>query len=98
MDINEKMNNAIINDDIDSIEKTVSKGYCELLGGLTTHNGIGKWLNKGKIYNDKLNIYQVAIQPSKKKLFIKLCKKYGKLTQQLAIYVVINNKARIIQL
>ena len=39
MDINEKMNNAIINDDIDSIEKTVSKGYAPvrvmLLNGCT---------------------------------------------------------------
>ncbi len=39
MDINEKMNNAIINDDIDSIEKTVSKGYApvrvRLLNGYT---------------------------------------------------------------
>ena len=72
--------------------------FCELLGGLTTYSGIGKWLNKGKIYNDKINIYQVAIQPSKKKLFIKLSKKYGKLTKQLAIYVIINNKVSIINI
>ena len=61
-------------------------------------NGRGSWLYKAKLYNDNIKIYQIAIEPSKKKLFIKLCKKYGKLTKQLAIYVVINNKARIIQL
>ena len=71
---------------------------CKNFGGLTTYSGNGKWYNNGKLYFDKLNIYQIAIKPSKKKLFIKLSKKYGKLTKQLAVYVVINNRPRIIQL
>ena len=71
---------------------------CKNFGGLTTYNGNGKWYNNGKLYFDKLSIYQIAIKPNKKKLFIKLSKKYGKLTKQLAVYVVINNRPRIIQL
>ena len=71
---------------------------CKNFGGLTTYSGSGKWYNNGKLYFDKLSIYQIAIEPSKKKLFIKLSKKYGKLTKQLAVYVVINNRPRIIQL
>ena len=49
---------------------------CKKFGGLTTYSGNGKWFNNGKLYYDKLNIYQIAIEPSKKKLFIKLSKKY----------------------
>ena len=71
---------------------------CKNFGGLTTYSGSGKWYNNGKLYFDKLSIYQIAIEPSKKKLFIKLSKKYGKLTKQLAVYVVINNRPRLIQL
>jgi len=71
---------------------------CKNFGGLTTYSGSGKWYNNGKLYFDKLSIYQIAIEPSKKKLFIKLSKKYGKLTKQLAVYVVINNKPRLIDL
>ena len=71
---------------------------CKKFGGLTTYSGNGKWFNNGKLYYDKLNIYQIAIKPNKKELFIKLCKKYGKLTKQLTIYVVVNNKPRLIDL
>ena len=71
---------------------------CNKFGGCTTFNGMGKWVDKNKLYFDKLRIYQVAIEPRDKKEFITMCKKYGKLTKQLAIYVVINNKPRIINL
>ncbi len=71
---------------------------CNKFGGCTTFNWMGKWVDKNKLYFDKLRIYQVAIQPKDKKEFITMCKKYGKLTKQLAIYVVINNKPRIINL
>ena len=71
---------------------------CKKFGGLTTYSGNGKWFNNGKLYYDKLNIYQIAIAPSKKELFIKLCKKYGKLTKQLAVAIVINNKPRILNI
>jgi len=39
---------------------------CKKFGGLTTYSGNGKWFNNGKLYYDKLNIYQIAIAPSKK--------------------------------
>tara|TARA_E500000318_G_scaffold17329_1_gene17622 strand:- start:2782 stop:3084 length:303 start_codon:yes stop_codon:yes gene_type:complete len=71
---------------------------CNKFGGCTTFNGMGKWVDKNKLYFDKLRIYQVAIELKDKKEFITMCKKYGKLTKQLAIYVVINNKPRIINL
>lgn len=71
---------------------------CKKFGGCTTFNGMGKWVDKNKLYFDKLRIYQVAIDPKNKKEFVTMCKKYGKLTKQLAIYVVINNKPRIINL
>ena len=71
---------------------------CNKFGGCTTINGMGKWVDKNKLYFDKLRIYQVAIEPRDKKEFITMCKKYGKLTKQLAIYVMINNKPRIINL
>jgi hypothetical protein len=71
---------------------------CKKFGGCTTFSGMGKWVDKNKLYFDKLRIYQVAIDPKNKKEFVTMCKKYGKLTKQLAIYVVINNKPRIINL
>jgi len=71
---------------------------CEKFGGVTAFNGVGKWVDKNKLYFDKLRIYQVAIEKKDKKEFIAMCKKYGKLTKQLAIYIVINNKPKIINL
>jgi len=71
---------------------------CEKFGGVTAFNGVGKWVDKNKLYFDKLRIYQVAIEPKDKKEFIAMCKKYGKLTKQLAIYIVINNKPKIINI
>lgn len=71
---------------------------CEKFGGVTAFNGVGKWVDKNKLYFDKLRIYQVAIEKKDKKEFIAMCKKYGKLTKQLAIYIVINNKPKIINI
>ena len=71
---------------------------CEKFGGVTAFNGVGKWVDKNKLYFDKLRIYQVAIEKKDKKEFVTMCKKYGKLTEQLAIYIVINNKPKIINI
>jgi len=71
---------------------------CEKFGGVTAFNGVGKWVDKNKLYFDKLRIYQVAIEKKDKKKFLTMCKKYGKLTKQLAIYIVINNKPKIINI
>ena len=71
---------------------------CEKFGGVTAFNGVGKWVDKNKLYFDKLRIYQVAIEKKDKKEFLAMCKKYGKLTKQLAIYIVINNKPKIINI
>ncbi len=71
---------------------------CEKFGGVTAFNGVGKWVDKNKLYFDKLRIYQVAIEKKDKKEFVAMCKKYGKLTKQLAIYIVINNKPKIINI
>ena len=71
---------------------------CEKFGGVTAFNGVGKWVDKNKLYFDKLRIYQVAIEKKEKKEFVAMCKKYGKLTKQLAIYIVINNKPKIINI
>ena len=71
---------------------------CEKFGGVTAFNGVGKWVDKNKLYFDKLRIYQVAIEKKDKKEFVAMCKKYGKLTKQLAIYLVINNKPKIINI
>jgi hypothetical protein len=71
---------------------------CEKFGGVTAFNGVGKWVDKNKLYFDKLRIYQVEIEKKDKKEFVTMCKKYGKLTKQLAIYIVINNKPKIINI
>ena len=41
---------------------------------------------------------EIFIKPSQTKLFIKYAIKYGKLTNQLAVAIVINNKPKIIEL
>ena len=71
---------------------------CKKFGGLTTYTGKGKWLNNNKLYNDNLNIYQIYIKRNQTKLFIKHAIKYGKLTNQLAVAIVINNKPRILEI
>ena len=69
---------------------------CEKFGGVTAFNGVGKWVDKNKLYFDKLRIYQVAIEQKDKKKFLAMCKKYAIKTKQKAYYVVINNKPKII--
>ena len=71
---------------------------CKKFGGLTPYTGKGKWLNKNKLYYDNLNIYQIYIKRNQTKLFINHAIKFGKLTKQLAVAIVINNKPRIIEL
>jgi len=71
---------------------------CKKFGGLTTYTGKGKWLNNNKLYYNKLNIYQIYIKRNQTKLFIKHAIKYGKLTKQLAVAIVINNKPRILEI
>ena len=71
---------------------------CKKFGGLTTYTGKGKWLNNNKLYYDNLNIYQIYIKRKQTKLFIKHAIKYGKLTKQLAVAIVINNKPRILEI
>ena len=79
---------------LNQLEVEASKKF----GGLTSYKGQGKWLNNNKLYDEKINIYQFAINNLQKKLFITMAKKYGILTGQLAIYVVVNNQVRIINL
>ena len=69
---------------------------CQKFGGVTTFNGVGKWVDKDKLYFDKLKIFQVAIDEKNKKKFLAMCKKYAIKTKQKAYYVVINNKPKII--
>jgi hypothetical protein len=71
---------------------------CKKFGGLTTYTGKGKWLNNNKLYYDNLNIYQIYIKRNQTKLFIKHAIKYGKLTKQLAVAIVINNKPKILNI
>jgi len=47
---------------------------------------LGKQNNTGTFDSDRLE------------KMISVCKKYGKLTKQLTIYVVVNNKPRLIEL
>ena len=79
---------------LNQLEVEASKKF----GGLTSYKGQGKWLNNNKLYDEKINIYQIAINKIQKKLFITMAKKYGILTGQLEIYLVVNNQVRIIKL
>tara|TARA_R100001224_G_scaffold95523_2_gene65133 strand:- start:1678 stop:1980 length:303 start_codon:yes stop_codon:yes gene_type:complete len=79
---------------LNQLEVEASKKF----GGLTSFKGQGKWLNANKLYDEQINIYQFAINKLQKKIFLTLAKKYGVLTGQLAIYVIIDNKVKIINL
>jgi hypothetical protein len=83
---------------VKKIHKQLVVELCSKFGGCTTSSGRGKWIDNGKLYNDSLNIYQVAIDKKLKNLFIKIAKKYGIETGQLAIYLVINGQVKIINL
>ena len=83
---------------VKKVHKQLEVELCSKFGGCTTSSGRGKWLDKGKLYNDSLNIYQVAIDKKFKNLFIKISKKYGIKTRQLAIYTVINGQVKIINI
>ena len=79
---------------LNQLEVEASKKF----GGLTSYKGQGKWLNNNKLYDEKINIYQFAINKLQRELFITMAKKYGVLTGQLAIYIVVNNRVKIIDL
>ena len=89
------MNNTKITySKIYQLEVEASKKF----GGLTSFKGQGKWLNANKLYDEQINIYQFAIKKLQKKIFLTLAKKYGVLTGQLAIYVIIDGQVKIINL
>ena len=79
---------------LNQLEVEASKKF----GGLTSLKGQGKWLNANKLYDEQINIYQFAIKKLQKKIFLTLAKKYGVLTGQLAIYVIIDGQVKIINL
>ncbi len=79
---------------LNQLEVEASKKF----GGLTSFNGKGKLLNANKINDYQINIYQFAIKKLQKKIFLTLAKKYGVLTGQLAIYVIIDGQGKIINL
>ena len=83
---------------VKKIHKQLEVELCSKFGGCTTSSGRGKWLEKGKLYNDIINIYQVAIDKRLKNMFVKIAKKYGVETKQLAIYLVIEGQVKIINL
>ena len=83
---------------VKKVHKQLQVELSEFCGGFTSFKGQGGWLDKGKLYNDTLMIYQIAIDKKFKNLFIKLSKKYGIKTRQLAIYTVINGQVKIINI
>ena len=80
------------------IHKQLEIELSEICGGFTTFKGQGGWLDKGKLYNDSLMIYQIAIDKKLENKIVKIAKKYGLKTRQLAIYTVINGKVKIINI
>jgi len=83
---------------VKKVHKQLEVELCSKFGGCTTSSGRGQWLDKGKLYNDSLNIYQVAIDKKLKNLFLKIVKKAGNNAGQLAIYTVINGQVKIINI
>ena len=83
---------------VKKIHKQLEVELSEFSGGFTSFKGQGGWLNKGKLYNDSLMIYQIAIDKKFKNLFIKIVKKAGDDAGQLAIYTVINGQVKIINI
>lgn len=79
----------------------IQKELCAQFGGCTAYDGAGSWINReGKLYAEPVKIIQTAFKNnSKNRLFLKnLVKKYGKLSNQEAVYLSINNKASIIEI
>ena len=99
--IQAQINLPLFDNDGKSVKKVHKQLQVELSkfsGGFTSFKGQGGWLDKGKLYNDTLMIYQIAIDKKFKNLFIKISKKYGIKTRQLAIYTVINGQVKIINI
>jgi hypothetical protein len=81
--------------------KMLEKELCQKFGGCTVYDGNGSWINnKGKLYAEPVSIIQTAYKnTAKNKSFIKkLIVKYGKLSSQEAVFLSLNNKAKIINL
>ena len=79
----------------------LKKEICKKFGGCTISDGNGAWISdKGKLYDEPISIIQIAYKnTSKNKKFIKeLIVKYGKLSKQEAVFLSLNNKAKIINL
>ena len=51
---------------LNQLEVEASKKF----GGLPSFKGQGKWLNANKLYDEQINIYQVAIKKLQKKIRI----------------------------
>jgi hypothetical protein len=72
---------------VKKVHKQLEVELCSKFGGCTTSSGRGKWLDNGKLYNDSLNIYQVAIDKNNKYITITNGENMRKQVDQKSLYV-----------
>lgn len=70
------------------------------IGGVTTYEALGGWVNEGTLYNDELQVRQLNYDDNLSKKQIEaldnLIKAIFELGQQLAVSVEVNNKLYIL--
>ena len=70
------------------------------IGGVTTYEALGGWVNEGTLYNDSLQVrqfnYDDSLSQNQIKSLDNLIKAIFELGQQLAVSVEINNKLYIL--
>lgn len=70
------------------------------IGGVTTYEALGGWINEGTLYNDNLQVrqfnYDDSLSQSQIKALDNLIKAIFELGQQLAVSVEVNNKLYIL--
>lgn len=91
--------------DLAYLQALLKRDLCNQFGGYTVTAGAGGWWkapedkkDSPKIYQENVYIYHVSFVPTEENInkLLTIAKTYGKICEQFCMYVVINNKARII--
>lgn len=73
---------------LDNVHTELQESLASTYGGFTMHHARGVWMNEGKLYNESVAVYTIAMTVSEYFDFKRLALKTGEKARQEAVYMV----------
>lgn len=82
------------------VHEKLQRDLCAAFGGYTVTEAQGAWMDKGKLYAEPVMVYQVAYDPRiiPVDLLREMAQFTGKAAKQIAIFIVIDGEAEILEI